>query len=1011
MNRILTLFFSLLLGLPALSQYTGDGYYRVQNMKSERYIVMIDNKTKGFNMSTTSYDTDALMTIKKFKNVVSDAGSVVYIEKQEGNQYNLKAQGTDAHAVVGRYITLTPKEANTYWASATEAGITLYLFDVAGNETEGRITTQKEGSEFLRRWYILPISAANDNNFFGFPAEVTAGGKQYTSFFGSFPFTFASSGMKAYAVTKVDGDIAVMTEVQGKVAAKSPVIIACAGPEASDNRLNIEMQDTSAPVGNLLKGLFFENSQIDFINDNEEAFHFNATKYDPNTMRLLGTTSAGKLGFVKADVKYVPKNRAYLVVPVGSPDEITLMTQEEYDEEIAKDAVIVTAKSYTREYGEANPTFEYEVTGTGTLKGQPAITCEATQSSPVGDYPILVRVGTVTNHKFTGVNGTLTVSAAPLTVTARSYTIQQGAPLPQFAYDCSGFKLGETETVMTNKPVVTCSATDSSTPGTYPITISGAVAPNYNIKYVAGTLTIQEAPLITVRATSTAKIYGNDVPELKYTIEGGTLTGTPELKCEATKASPIGNYEIVISKGTLQDYANIRFVNGTLTVTKAPLTVKARSYTIVQSENLPTFAYDISGFKLAETEAVLTTKPVVSCDVPEEKTPGTYTINVSGATADNYDITHQSGTLTIKPDNPIIVRATSVTKNYGDPNPAFTWTIEGGTLTGSPIITCEATPESLPGVYTISISKGTLEDYPNLTFVNGTLTVTKAPLTITAGGPYTMKQTDPRPEFKPTFEGFKLGQDETVLTKQPEITTNAPDDNTPGEYIVSVSGAESDLYYFLYRSGKLIITEADEIVIMANDAAMVYGDEVPQLSYIVSGGEIEGEPILSCVVTSQSDAGTYDIIVEQGTITYPNIRLVNATMTVSKAPLTASVGDYTREEGEENPVFEILYDGFRNGDTPDVFTVAPVATTTATAESAPGTYDIVVSGGEARNYDFTYVNGRLTVQMCDGIQTLVFVHPVDIYTVTGRKVRSQATTTKGLPRGVYIIEGRKIVLK
>ena len=192
---------------------------------------------------------------------------------------------------------------------------------------------------------------------------------------------------------------------------------------------------------------------------------------------------------------------------------------------------------------------------------------------------------------------------------------------------------------------------------------------------------------------------------------------------------------------------------------------------------------------------------------------------------------------------------------------------------------------------------------------------------------------------------------------------------------------------------------------------LLYGDEVPQLSYIVSGGEIEGEPILSCVVTSQSDAGTYDIIVEQGTITYPNIRLVNATMTVSKAPLTASVGDYTREEGEENPVFEILYDGFRNGDTPDVFTVAPVATTTATAESAPGIYDIVVSGGEARNYDFTYVNGRLTVQMRDGIQTLVFVHPVDIYTVTGRKVRSQATTTKGLPRGVYIIEGRKIVLK
>ena len=274
-----------------------------------------------------------------------------------------------------------------------------------------------------------------------------------------------------------------------------------------------------------------------------------------------------------------------------------------------------------------------------------------------------------------------------------------------------------------------------------------------------------------------------------------------------------------------------------------------------------------------------------------------------------------------------------------------------------------------------------------------------------------MKQTDPRPEFKPTFDGFKLGQDETILTKQPEITTNAPDDNTPGEYTVTVSGAESDLYYFLYRSSKLIITEADQIVIMANDATMVYGDEVPQLTYTVSGGEIEGEPQLSCEVTSLSDAGTYDIVVDMGTVSYPNIKLVNATMTVTKAPLTASVGDYVREEGDDNPVFEILYEGFRNGDTPEVFTAAPVATTTATAESAPGIYDIVVSGGEARNYEFTYVNGRLTIQMRDAIQTVAFAHPVDIYTVTGRKVRSQVTTTKGLPRGIYIIEGRKVVLK
>ena len=1011
MNRILSFIFALFLGLPAMAQYTGDGYYRVQNMRSERYIVMIDNKSKGFNASTTSYDMDALVTIKEFERVVSDPGSVIYIEHYQGNQYNLKAQGTDAYSVVGRYLTLTPKEADTYWASATEAGITLYLFDTAGNEIEGRLTTQKSGTEFLRRWYLKPISASDDDNYFGIPADVVADGKQYSSLYVSFPFTFASSGMKAYTVTKIDGNLAVMTELEGKVAAKTPVIIACAGSDASDNRINIEMQNTVAPSGNLLKGLFFENSSIDFINDNENAFHFNATKYDPNTMRLLGKTSSGKLGFVKASVKYVPKNRAYITVPAGSPDEITLLTQAEYEEEIAKDAVVVTARNYSREYGEANPTFEYDVTGTGTMQGQPAVTCEATPSSPVGTYPILVRLGTVSNHNFTGINGTLTVNAAPLTVKARSYTIQQGQELPAFAYDITGFKLDETEAVLTTKPTITCNVPDNMTPGTYPITVSGAAAQNYNISYVAGTLTIQEAPLITVWATSVGKVYGNEMPELKYTIEGGTLTGTPELKCEATQSSPVGNYDIIISQGTLQDYANIKFVNGVLAVAKAPLTITARSYTIMETDDLPSFAYDIAGFKLNETESVLTTKPTVSCDVPEEKTPGTYSINVSGATAQNYEITHKPGTLTIQALSPVIVRAASVTKAYGDPNPAFTYTIEGGELTGTPAITCEATLESEPGVYTITISQGTLQDYPYVTFVNGTLTVTKAPLSISAGGPYTMTQADERPEFKPVFEGFKLGQDESVLDKQPVLTTDAPDDNTPGEYTVTVSGAESSLYYFLYRSGKLIITEADQIVIMASDASMVYGDEVPQLIFTVSGGEFEGEPVLSCEATSRSDAGSYDIIVSLGTVDYPNVKLINGTLTIGKAPLKASVGSYVRDYGEENPVFEVQYEGFRNGDTPESLEAAPVALTSATIDSMPGTYDIVVSGGEARNYEFTYVNGVLTVSVPEAIQVMTFSRPVDVYTLTGRKVRSQVTTTKGLSRGVYIIEGRKVVVK
>ena len=46
-----------------------------------------------------------------------------------------------------------------------------------------------------------------------------------------------------------------------------------------------------------------------------------------------------------------------------------------------------------------------------------------------------------------------------------------------------------------------------------------------------------------------------------------------------------------------------------------------------------------------------------------------------------------------------------------------------------------------------------------------------------------------------------------------------------------------------------------------------------------------------------------------------------------------------------------------------------------------------------------------------GVETAVGSgRPFDVYTVTGRKVRSQVTSLKGLKKGVYIVEGRKVVV-
>ena len=135
--------------------------------------------------------------------------------------------------------------------------------------------------------------------------------------------------------------------------------------------------------------------------------------------------------------------------------------------------------------------FEYTSEGPA-VEGTPEITCSAAASSAVGTYDIVVKQGTVKNTCVTFVPGKLTVEKALLTITAKSYTINQGGELPAFdvTYDC--FKNNETKKVLTKQPTITCAATSLSEPGTYEIVVSGAEAKNYEFAYKSGILTVLE---------------------------------------------------------------------------------------------------------------------------------------------------------------------------------------------------------------------------------------------------------------------------------------------------------------------------------------------------------------------------------------------------------------------------------------------------------------------------------------------------------------------------------------
>ena len=93
---------------------------------------------------------------------------------------------------------------------------------------------------------------------------------------------------------------------------------------------------------------------------------------------------------------------------------------------------------------------------------------------------------------------------------------------------------------------------------------------------------------------------------------------------------------------------------------------------------------------------------------------------------------------------------------------------------------------------------------------------------------------------------------------------------------------------------------------------------------------------------------------------------LSANITTAELTVTAQGG--TRGMGEANPDFVLVYEGFVNSEDESALTTLPVTATTANMDSPNGTYDIIVSGGEATNYSFVYVSGTLSV----GYQTISF---------------------------------------
>ncbi len=334
MKRIKLLSLIALFALSAQAQLTGDGYYRVQNEGTKRYATVIDGYGK-INMQTTDADLNALQTVLGFEEVESDPASVIYIKKISGG-YDLQAQGTGSYKIVGYALQMTDFGDGTYGAYAVSNTVRKNLGDVAispiASEEKNKYGSVVTNSSLIA-WYVKPVSSDSEDNYFGIKPTIQVGDKYYTTFVACFPFTFASEGMKAYAIETVNEEkaMAVYKELTGTIEPGTPVIIECSSNDPKNNKLNIagdpaygEKPLTSA--GNQLKGVYFCHYQ-DLAYDSK---HLDAVQYNRNTMRVLGKAADGSLAFVKSNsLEYVPANTAYITVSgtVLSPNTLLVVDE------------------------------------------------------------------------------------------------------------------------------------------------------------------------------------------------------------------------------------------------------------------------------------------------------------------------------------------------------------------------------------------------------------------------------------------------------------------------------------------------------------------------------------------------------------------------------------------------------------------------------------------------------------------------------------------------------------
>lgn len=372
------------------------------------------------------------------------------------------------------------------------------------------------------------------------------------------------------------------------------------------------------------------------------------------------------------------------------------------------------------------------------------------------------------------------------------------------------------------------SVTFNST-GSFSVTVYRAGDPTYsNSNTATAIVTVYSptAPAITWAAPD-AITYGTPLSATQLNAAAGvpgTFAYAPAI--DSVLAAGSQTLSVTFSPTDTVNYTTAS-QSVTLAVAKAPLSISANDASKPEGEPNPVFAAAYAGFVNGDTAAVVSGL-TLSTTATTSSPAGTYLIVPADASADNYAISFQSGTLTITgppKTAPVITWVPPDPITYGTPLSAtqlnatadvpgsFSYDPAAGTVPGAgpKTLTMTFTPTDAVNYSTASASVG--------------LTVQRASLTVTANNATRMPG-EPNPVFSAAYSGFVNGDTAAVVSGL-TISTSATTSSPPGIYPITPANATTWNYSPSYIAGTLTISpNAQTVLLTCGSESVTAGNTV-----------------------------------------------------------------------------------------------------------------------------------------------------------------------------------------